>query len=157
MLILNMKLKNMIQTAANLLKIKQSGRSVRRKLIISLFAKSSDMGKILLEGMEFFAYHGHYKEEQIIGTKFIVDIEMDFESGQAEHSDRLADTINYQEIYQLVRTEMEINAHLLERVARRILDSICQRFPQVKFAQVKISKINPPLGGKVTQVSFILA
>ncbi len=114
------------------------------------------MGKILLEGMEFFAYHGHYKEEQIIGTKFIVDIEMDFESGQAEQSDRLADTINYQEIYQLVRTEMEINAHLLERVARRILDSICQRFPKVKFVQVKISKINPPLGGKVTQVSFIL-
>jgi dihydroneopterin aldolase len=37
------------------------------------------MGKILLEGMEFFAYHGHYEEEQIIGTKFIVDIEIDFE------------------------------------------------------------------------------
>lgn len=114
------------------------------------------MGKILLEGMEFFAYHGHYKEEQIIGTKFIVDIEMEFESGKAEHSDHLSDTINYQEIYQLVQKEMEINAHLLERVARRILDSVMQRFLQVKSVQVKISKINPPLGGKVKQVSFIL-
>jgi dihydroneopterin aldolase len=114
------------------------------------------MGKILLEGMEFFAYHGHYKEEQIIGTKFIIDLEMGFESGQAEHSDRLSDTINYQEVYQVVKKEMEINAHLLESVARRILDAVLRSFPQVKSVQVKISKINPPLGGKVKQVSCIL-
>jgi dihydroneopterin aldolase len=115
------------------------------------------MGKILLEGMEFYAYHGHYKEERIIGTKFIVDLEIEFESGIAERSDQLNDTINYQEIYQLVIKEMEINAHLMESVARRILDAINQMFPQVKSVQVKISKINPPLGGKVKQVSFILA
>jgi dihydroneopterin aldolase len=114
------------------------------------------MGKILLEGMEFYAYHGHYKEERIIGTKFIVDLELEFESDIAEHSDHLSDTINYQEVYQLVNKEMEINAHLMESVARRILDAIKQMFPQVKSVRVKISKINPPLGGKVKQVSFIL-
>jgi dihydroneopterin aldolase len=52
---------------------------------------------------------------------------------------------------------MEINAHLIESVARRILNAIKQMFPQVKMVQVKISKINPPLGGKVKQVTFILA
>lgn len=115
------------------------------------------MGKILLESMEFYAYHGHYKEEQIIGTKFIIELEIDFDSSMAEHSDHLSDTINYQEIYQLVKKEMEINAHLLESVARRILNAIIQMFPQVKSIRLKISKINPPLGGKVKQVSFILA
>jgi dihydroneopterin aldolase len=115
------------------------------------------MGKILLEGMEFFAYHGHYEEEQIIGTKFIVDIEIDFESGKAEHSDHLSDTVNYQEVYHLVKKEMEINAHLLENVARRIHDSILNVFPKAESVKIKISKINPSLGGKVKQVSFILA
>jgi dihydroneopterin aldolase len=115
------------------------------------------MGKILLEGMEFFAYHGHYKEEQIIGTKFIVDLEIVFETGIAEYSDHLGDTINYQEVFQVVKKEMEINAHLLESVARRILDAVMKSFPQVKSLQVKISKVNPPLGGKVKQVSCILA
>jgi len=114
------------------------------------------MGKILLEGMEFFAYHGHYKEEQIIGTKFIVDIEIAFDTTNAEQSDHLADTINYQEVFQLIKKEMEINAHLLEKVARRILDAIHQSFPAVLSMQIKISKINPPLGGKVKQVSCIL-
>ncbi|MCX6246334.1 MAG: dihydroneopterin aldolase [Bacteroidetes bacterium] len=115
------------------------------------------MGKILLEGMEFYAYHGHYKEEQIIGTKFIVDLEMVFETVHAEYSDHLDDTINYQEVYLVVKKEMEVNAHLLESVARRILDSVMQSFPQVKAIQVKISKVNPPLGGKVKQVCCILA
>lgn len=115
------------------------------------------MGKILLEGMEFFAYHGHYKEEQVIGTKFIVDLEMDFDTSEAEHSDHLDDTINYQEVYLVVKKEMEINAHLLESVAGRILDSVSHSFPQIKSLLVKIAKVNPPLGGKVKQVSCILA
>jgi dihydroneopterin aldolase len=115
------------------------------------------MGKILLEGMEFFAYHGHYKEEQIIGTKFIVDLELVLETVHAEYSDHLNDTVNYQEVYHVVKKEMEINAHLLESVARRILDAVMQSFPGVKAVQVKISKVNPPLGGKVRQVSCVLA
>jgi dihydroneopterin aldolase len=114
------------------------------------------MGKIHLEGMEFFAYHGHYKEEQIIGTKFIVDLEIVFETSLAEYSDELSDTINYQEAYLIAKKEMEINSHLIESVARRILDALVQAFPQINSVQVKISKINPPLGGKVKQVSCIL-
>jgi 7,8-dihydroneopterin aldolase/epimerase/oxygenase len=115
------------------------------------------MGKILLEGMEFFAYHGHFKEEQIIGTKFIVDLEMEFDTSVAEKTDHLADTVNYQDVYQIVKSEMEINAHLLESVAHRILEAIKSRFPKLRTIQVKIAKVNPPLGGKVKQVSCILA
>ena len=58
------------------------------------------MGTILLEGMEFFAYHGHFKEEQIIGTKFIVELEIEYDSSTAEKSDKLHDALNYQEVYQ---------------------------------------------------------
>jgi len=82
---------------------------------------------------------------------------MEFDTGQAEHSDHLGDTINYQEVYQIVKKEMEINAHLLESVAWRILDAVMRSFPQVNSMQVKIAKVNPPLGGKVKQVSCILA
>jgi 7,8-dihydroneopterin aldolase/epimerase/oxygenase len=120
-------------------------------------SNTKKMGKILLEGMDFFAYHGHFREEQIIGTKFTIDLEMEFDTGKAETTDQLHDTVNYQEIYLIVKREMEINTHLLERVARRILDSVKQAFPQIKQAKVKISKLNPPLGGKVDRVSCILA
>jgi len=116
-----------------------------------------NMGKILLEGMEFFAYHGHYEEEQVIGTKFIVDLELVFDTTLAENSDRLNDTLNYQEIYRVVKREMEQPSHLLERVAKRILDAVLESFPDITNLEVKIAKVNPPLGGKVRQVSCVLA
>ena len=46
------------------------------------------MGRIILDGMEFFAYHGCFKEEQLIGTKFIVNIEIQADTSAAEQSDQ---------------------------------------------------------------------
>ena len=114
------------------------------------------MGKILLEGMEFFAYHGCFHEEQIIGTTFIVDLELDADTSKAEQSDHLEDTINYQIVYGLVHHEMEQKSQLLENVAYRILDSVKSTFPEIATARVKISKVNPPLGGKAKQVTCVL-
>jgi 7,8-dihydroneopterin aldolase/epimerase/oxygenase len=115
------------------------------------------MGKIVLDGMEFYAYHGHLKEEQVIGTMFIVDLEIECDTSKAESSDQLQDTVNYLEVYKCVKRVMEQKSHLLENVARRILDSVKSSFPGIGSLKVKISKINPPLGGKVKQVSCILS
>ena len=104
--------------------------------------------------MEFFAFHGCFKEEQIIGTKFIVDLCIDLETTLAEETDHLRDTVDYVRLYQCVKKEMEQKSHLLENVARRILDSVCQEFPAIFFIKLKIAKINPPMGGKMQQVSF---
>ena len=49
---------------------------------------------------------------------------------------------------------MEQKSHLLENVARRILNSVCQEFPAIFVIKLKIAKINPPMGGKMQQVSF---
>jgi len=114
------------------------------------------MGKIILERMEFFAYHGCFHEEQIIGTTFLVDLELEVDTSKAEQSDHLEDTINYQIVYGLIRHEMEQKSQLLENVAHRILDSVKTTFPEISSARVKISKVNPPLGGKVKQVTCVL-
>ncbi len=112
------------------------------------------MSIISIEGMEFFAYHGCFKEEQIIGTKFLVDLIIHTDTTEAEISDDLSKTINYQQVYQLVQKEMMIKSKLLENVGRRILNSLKLNFPQTKKATVKISKLNPPLGGKIKNVSL---
>jgi dihydroneopterin aldolase len=112
------------------------------------------MGKISLEGMEFFAYHGCYKEEQVIGTKFIVDLNVSLDSTLAEESDHLKDTLNYVQLYQVVKKEMDQKSHLLEHVAKRIMDSLKSGFPGIQRIELKISKINPPIGGKVSHVCY---
>jgi len=112
------------------------------------------MGTIQFEGMEFFSFHGCFKEEQIIGTKFIVDLEIESDTSEAEKSDRLHDTLDYVHVYQTVKNEMSQKSHLLEHVARRIVDSIRLHFPSVLYIAVKIAKLNPPLGGKTGQVCY---
>lgn len=115
------------------------------------------MSTISIEQMEFYAYHGCFAEEQIIGTRFLVDLYLDTDTGKAELSDELGDTVNYQEVYLLVKKEMELKSKLLEHVGRRILNSIKDRFPQVTSASIKISKMNPPLGGKMKSVSLTIS
>ena len=114
------------------------------------------MGKIAIEGMEFFAYHGCFSEEQIIGTRFVVDLVLETDTRQAEASDKLSRTINYQEVYLVAKAQMIIKSNLLEHVGRRILDAVMAQFEQITHARIKIAKMNPPLGGKVGSVSITL-
>ncbi len=113
------------------------------------------MSHIKLEGMEFFAYHGCFKEEQVIGTKFIVDLNIEADVEQAALKDDLHLAIDYLTVYQLVKKQMEIRSKLLENVGKRILDELYKQFPTIIHAEVKVSKMNPPLGGKLKSVSLI--
>ncbi len=115
---------------------------------------NSNNSIISLEGMEFFAYHGFIKEEQIIGTKFIVDLFFETDTSQAEVSDKLSHTVNYHEVYKVVSKEMQIRSNLLENICSRILQSVFNSFPSIESARVKLSKINPPLGGKTDKVTI---
>jgi dihydroneopterin aldolase len=115
------------------------------------------MSLIKLEGMEFFAYHGCFKEEQIIGTKFRVDLTIEANVDEAATNDDLHLTINYLSVYQMIKKQMEIKSKLLENVGKRILDELYVQFPGVIKAEVKVSKLNPPLGGKLDSVSLTLS
>lgn len=114
------------------------------------------MSIISIEGMEFFAYHGCFKEEQVIGTKFRCDLFLEVDTTKAEQTDNLSDTVNYQEVYQVLKVEMAVKSKLLEYVGHRILKSIKEKFPQVEHVRLKIRKLNPPLGGKMDFVSIEL-
>lgn len=114
------------------------------------------MSVISIEGMEFYAYHGCFKEEQQIGTWFDLDLFMDVDTTEAETTDDLSNTVNYLSVYQVVKREMAIKSKLLEHVGNRILKAILQEFPEVQHAKLKIKKKNPPLGGKIDFVSLTL-
>lgn len=109
-----------------------------------------------LENMKFYAYHGHYEVEQTVGNHFLVNLSVETDAFAATQSDRLKDALDYQRLYAVVKEEMEIPSHLLEHVANRIATKIEAEFETVIRIRVKISKINPPMGGEMQQVSVIL-
>jgi len=114
------------------------------------------MGVIEIEGMEFYAYHGHFAEEQIVGNRFIVDLAIFTDCSKAAKSDELNDALNYQSVYLIVNKEMQIKSRLLENVAGRILNRLYEDFKSIEKAKVKISKLNPPMGGQIEKVSVTL-
>jgi dihydroneopterin aldolase len=114
------------------------------------------MGLIQIENMEFYSFHGHFKEERIVGNRFIVDLTIETDMKIPAESDNLKDAVNYQLVYEIVKQQMELKSHLLEHIAGRILDAIYVEVEGIKKATVKVSKMNPPMGGKIGSVSVIL-
>ena len=82
------------------------------------------MGRIEIEGMHFYAYHGHFEAEQIVGNDFTVNLTIETNCDKAAASDDLNDAINYQVAYEIVQKEMLQKSRLLENVAKRILDAL---------------------------------
>jgi dihydroneopterin aldolase len=115
------------------------------------------MELIQIEGMEFYAFHGHFKEEQIVGNKFMIDVTIETDLEKPMESDNLKDAVNYQLAYEVVKKEMQKKSHLLEHIAGRILNALYTEIEGIKKATVKVSKMNPPVGGKIHSVSVVVS
>ncbi|HOF54718.1 MAG TPA: dihydroneopterin aldolase [Prolixibacteraceae bacterium] len=116
----------------------------------------SDKVSIELENMKFYAYHGHYEVEQKVGNHFLVTLICETSSFDALKSDRLKDALDYQQLYRIVKREMEIPSHLLEHVAERMATSLFAEVQGITRIRIKISKMNPPMGGEIEKVSITL-
>ena len=115
------------------------------------------MFKIALEGMEFFAYHGYYGEEQILGNDFLVDVYLEADILDASLEDNIHETINYDNIYLITKFEMQKPSKLLEHLGERIANQLREQYAdleiEIEDINVRISKKNPPLGGIVGSAS----
>lgn len=109
------------------------------------------MSKVALEGMQFYAYHGYYEEERIIGGYFVVDVYIDTNFVLAAQADDLSGTVNYETVYFICRMEMKRPSKLIENVAQRIHSKLSDVFTKASGILVRISKLNPPLGGPVNR------
>lgn len=112
--------------------------------------------KIELKDMKFYAYHGVLPQETTVGNHFIVNLTLAVPFDRATESDELEDTVNYAEIYQVVKEEMAIPSKLLEHAAGRILRALKARFPHITETEIKLTKLNPPFGGNLHSASVIL-
>lgn len=113
------------------------------------------MGRIALEGMEFYAHHGYYVEERKRGKNYLIDLFVESNIISSGASDDLDDTINYEILYTICKEEMDQAKHLIEAVAKSIADRIHVQYPQVKALEVKVKKLAPELGGPVDNAHVI--
>lgn len=111
------------------------------------------MSKINIHQIRIRANHGCWEEEEIIGGDYLVDVSLDVDFKRAAEQDDLSLTADYVAIKEIVYREMAVRSKLIETVAYRILDSVKKEVPLVKYARVKVAKLNAPMGGQVESVS----
>ena len=114
------------------------------------------MGQIYLENIRTYSHHGCMKEETIIGSEYRVDLWVDADLSVAAQTDDLNDTPDYVLLHEIVVSEMKTASKLLEHVAQRIIDRINSKVASLEKVKVRVTKINPPIGGDVQSVSVLL-
>lgn len=114
------------------------------------------MSKIFLEDVKIYAYHGVLPEENIIGTYYILNVEIHTDLWDAAVSDDLNDTISYADINQIIHDEMKVKSKLIEHVAGRIITKISEKFNQISYIKLRITKTSPPMKGEMKGASIEL-
>ena len=114
------------------------------------------MSTIRLKNIKIYAFHGCMVEEGKIGSDYLVNLSVKSNLDKAAKSDRLSDTVDYVLLQKIVKEEMAVRSKLLEHVGSRIIDSIFKTIPIAKSIKITVSKLNPPIGGDVEEVSVTM-
>lgn len=102
--------------------------------------------KIFLRQVRFHAYHGVLEQERRVGNDYAINMVAECDFAHAMQTDELEDTVNYADIYRVVKEEMAIPSKLLEHVAGKIGERLFNEFPSLQSLDISIMKVNPPFG-----------
>jgi dihydroneopterin aldolase len=107
---------------------------------------------IHIEGAKFFAYHGYYPAERLVGADFEVFLKVDIES-ELNEADNLDGVVNYEVLYEIIQSNMKFPQKLLETLMHKIIEEIHRQFSEVKLIYILVNKLSPPLSGTVSSTS----
>ena len=111
--------------------------------------------RIIMEGMQFYGFHGVNVEERSLGQTYVVDLAVEIDLGVPGRSDRLEDTVSYTHLYRLVQKVLEGESkNLLEATAEAVAGRILEEFP-VDAVQVRVKKPRPPIKGSFVENAVV--
>ena len=119
--------------------------------------KRKKLGIIRLHNAVFYAYHGVLTDEQNLGGKFEVDVDLHCDLARGAESDHLQDTVNYERVYDCIRTLVLDKRHfLLESLAISIGKGILKNFSKVNSVTVRVRKPGAPVRGVIDYIEVEL-
>lgn len=112
------------------------------------------MDKITLSNMQFFGYHGVFPEENKLGQRYVISVEMLLPLEKAGGSDDLQDTVNYAEAYEMIRDIVEKRVYkLIEALAEHVASALLSTYTDISAVTVKVVKPHPPVAIQFDGVS----
>jgi dihydroneopterin aldolase len=112
---------------------------------------------IRLQNAVFYAYHGVLTDEQNLGGKFEVDVELHCNLSKGAKSDHLRDTVDYEKVYACIHDlVLGKKYYLLEALAATIAQGILKQFNTVEQVMVRVRKPSAPVRGVIDHVEVEL-
>lgn len=113
----------------------------------------NSLSVIRLHNAVFYAYHGVLSDEQNLGGKFQVDVELHCDLSKGAKSDNLRNTVDYERVYDCIRAVVVGHKFLLlERLGSEITKGILNQFPKVERVVVRVRKPGAAVKGVIDHV-----
>lgn len=115
------------------------------------------MDKIALTGMEFYGYHGCLPAEREKGQRFYIDAELFLDLSKAGKTDELGDTVNYAEVFEIIRNVVEgPPKQLIESVAEMAAENVLKNFSMIDRIVLTVHKPEAPIAGKFADAAVTI-
>jgi dihydroneopterin aldolase len=109
--------------------------------------------QVFVTGLALHAYHGVMQHEAKVGQTFKLDLTLDLDLTQAARSDKLADTVGYDQVVEVAsRTFCTRRYRLVEAAAGAVAAAVLDRFPQVSAVRVTVHKPHAPIAATFDDV-----
>ncbi|WP_196258608.1 dihydroneopterin aldolase [Pelagibacterium limicola] len=105
-----------------------------------------DRDRILLAGLAFYGYHGVMLEENKLGQRFRIDLELGLDMSDAAKTDDVASTVHYGNVYNVVKEAFEERRFkLIEALGHHIIVRLFGAFDKVDWIRIRVRKPEAPL------------
>jgi dihydroneopterin aldolase len=131
--------------------VEEGSRSINHEQRSDSFM--TERGVIRIKNAVFYAYHGVKQDEQNLGGKFELDVELVLDLAAATQTDSIKRTVDYESVYDYLQGVVTTKKYyLLEALANTIAIGLMREFPPIDEVTVRIRKPHPPVKGVVDHI-----
>lgn len=115
--------------------------------------KESTLTRLTIKDALFYAYHGVKSEEQVLGGKYEVDMDLYYNATEAIINDDVHYAVNYEEAMVCIEDVItEESYNLIETIVNEILNQVLEKIPNIEKATVRVRKMNVPIRNVVSYI-----
>ena len=113
--------------------------------------------RIFIKGLALHAHHGVLPYEGKVGQSFTLDLILDIDLSASARSDKVADTVSYDQVVATATDAFKgTRFKLIEAAAGKVADAVLAKFPKVRAVEVTIHKPHAPIAATFDDVGITI-